>query len=150
MMRVDVVFTLTSLLGMTHALRRSCRHNPQNWGEGWYYTTSGDTLNIVASDFCVSPNVVAQWSGRRDDPNARLPPGINLRLPCRPRPRDCRRNSPNGDGAYVIVSGDTLNSIAGDFCTTADALAIKNSHLIRNKDSIRTGWVIQVPCSFNQ
>ncbi|EMD61843.1 hypothetical protein GGP41_002655 [Bipolaris sorokiniana] len=149
-MRIDVVFVLTSLLGMTDALRRSCRYNPQNWGEGWYYTASGDTLNTVAADFCVSPNVVAQWSGRHDDFNARLPSGINLRLPCRSRRRDCRRNSPNRDGAYVIVSGDTLNSIAGDFCTTANTLAAKNSHLIKNKDSIRTGWVIQVPCGFNQ
>jgi len=33
---------------------------PQNWGEGRYYTVGGDTLSIVAADFCVRPNVVAQ------------------------------------------------------------------------------------------
>ncbi|EUC44561.1 hypothetical protein COCMIDRAFT_37649 [Bipolaris oryzae ATCC 44560] len=119
-MRIDIVFTFTSLLGMTDALRRSRRHNPRNWGKG------------------------------RNDFNTHLPPGINLGLPCLPRRRYCRRNSPNGDGAYAIVSGGTLNSIAGIFCTIEDALAVENLHFIRNKAGIRTGWVIQDPCSFNQ
>jgi hypothetical protein len=98
----------------------------------------------------VAHNVVQQWSGRYDNIDSVLPRGINLKLPCRDRRRDCRRNSANGDGAYVIASNDNLDSIAVDFCTTSDALVNMNTQRISNKDFILPGWVIQVPCSFNQ
>jgi len=149
-MRVNVVFALTSMLGMTEALRRGCRVNRNNRGEGWYYTAPGDTLAIVAADFCTTPQIINQWSGRNDAPNAPLPGGINLKVPCRERRRDCRRNTPDGFGAYVIVSGDTLDDISRDFCTDSDTVTRQNSHRIQDKNIIFPGWQIQVPCSWNQ
>ncbi|OLN88128.1 hypothetical protein CCHL11_00327 [Colletotrichum chlorophyti] len=59
--------------------------------------------------------------------------------------RDCRRDKANpGKGWYWIVSGDTLNSIASDFDTTADELAKLNS--IPDKDFIEAWTTIVVPC----
>ncbi|GJC86173.1 spore germination protein YaaH [Colletotrichum liriopes] len=59
--------------------------------------------------------------------------------------RDCRRDRANpGKGWYWIVQGDTLNSIATDFGTTADEIAKLNG--IPNPDSIPSWVTIVVPC----
>ena len=145
-MRTDIVFVLTSLLSMTEALRRQCRHNPKNWGEGWYYTVQGDTVTTIAADFCVHPDVIRHWTNIKEET---LPPNFNLKLPCRYRRRDCRAGG-DGYGAYTVVSGDTLNSIAADFCTNADVLVDLNKDLIKDKNFIIPDWVLKVPCSFNQ
>ncbi|KAF5982061.1 putative Ecp7(P20) [Fusarium bulbicola] len=143
-MRFDVVFVLSSFLGVSDALRRQCKMNPNHGGEGWYYATSIDTVENVAADFCTTPSVVRQWNNLEGE----LKPGMSVKVPCRVRRRDCRKNTPT-DGAYVIVSGDDLGPIAEDFCTNADVLQAMNSGTIKNKDFILPGWVIQVPCSWN-
>ncbi|KAI3531378.1 hypothetical protein CABS01_13884 [Colletotrichum abscissum] len=143
-MRSDFLLVMAATLGSTAALRRSCKHTKAS--EGWYYTTSSDTLDILAADFCTSPQVIKEWNNIQN-----IKTGMNLKVPCHwnaGKQRDCAKNSAY-DGAYVVVSGDTLNKIAYDFCTTADVLQQKNSGLIKNKDLIYPDWVIQVPCSFN-
>ncbi|KAL0940531.1 autolysin (n-acetylmuramoyl-l-alanine amidase) [Colletotrichum truncatum] len=143
-MRFDVVLTLATLLGSTEALRRSCRKAGAN--DGWYYTVGFDNFNNVAADFCTSPSVLRSWN-----PNIReVRAGQNLKVPCQAgrKKRDCKKNSAL-DGAYVVQSGDTLDHIASDFCTNSDTLQSMNSGLIKNKDFIQIGWVIQVPCSWN-
>ena len=146
-MRTDFVVFPTSFLGMTSALRRSCKHNPNNYGEGWYYTVAGDTATILAADFCTRPEIIKQWNNVGEN----IPAGINIKVPCRERSRDCRRNDVNGwgNGAYTVKSGDTLIAIASDFCTDYQSLFGMNLNEIENADSIRVGQVIGVPCSFN-
>ncbi|EOA81859.1 hypothetical protein ACJQWK_05029 [Exserohilum turcicum] len=148
-MRANIVLALVSLLSTAEALRRGCRPDSKDASKGWYYTVAGDTLAGVAADFCTTPDVVADLSKRLDNYAANLPAGINLIVPCSVRKRDCRRNTFDGDGAYVFEADDTLAAVAADFCTSADILQQANTLVILNKDSIPAGTVIQVPCSFN-
>ncbi|KAK2767356.1 autolysin (n-acetylmuramoyl-l-alanine amidase) [Colletotrichum kahawae] len=143
-MRSDILLVLAAPFGSTLGLRRGCKHTTAS--EGWYYTTSIDSLDAIAADFCTSPAVIKQWNNIQS-----IKPGMNLKVPCHwnaGRQRDCGKNTAT-DGAYVIQSDDTLNSIAYDFCTTADKLQQMNSARITNKDLIYPDWVIQVPCSWN-
>ncbi|XPS81080.1 hypothetical protein M3J09_013023 [Ascochyta lentis] len=138
-MRTFVLITLASAFGMSDATRRGCKSNPANPGEGWYHTTSSDTLNKVAADFCTTPAIINQWNNRRGE----LSPGINIKVPCHHVTRDC-----SNKGYYTIVSGDTLTKIAPDFCTNAQELERLNKQ-IKNPDYIVPGQIISVPCNWH-
>ncbi|EXK23992.1 hypothetical protein FOMG_19260 [Fusarium oxysporum f. sp. melonis 26406] len=145
-MRFDTVFVLTSLLGVSDALRRQCKHNPANEGEGWYYTTSIDNADNVAADFCTKPSIIRQWNNIKGNENVR--PGKNLKVPCRQRRRDCKKGS-GSTGWYTVESGDWLSKIAPDFCTDVRGLLELNPKLKPNPDYIEPGWIVTVPCSWN-
>ncbi|KAF2844164.1 carbohydrate-binding module family 50 protein [Plenodomus tracheiphilus IPT5] len=140
-MRAEFVLALASCLSTSTALRRGCKHNPSNYGEGWYYTQSFDNINNIAADFCTSPDVLKKWNNNK---SGTITAGMNVKVPCRTRKRDCKKNSAN-DGAYVVSAKnkDDLTVIADDFCTDPDTLVRMNSGLIKNKDYIKDGWVIQ-------
>ncbi|KAI9055402.1 hypothetical protein LZ554_000356 [Drepanopeziza brunnea f. sp. 'monogermtubi'] len=136
---------LASILGVASALRRGCRPEQGNTGLGFYTIVGSDTLGVVAADFCTdSPNLLNYNSG------VSFVPGAFYKVPCRARTRDCGRIKGSENGYYTIVSGDQLRFIAEDFCTTVAELQRMNSDLIKNPDSIQAGWIIQVPCSWNQ
>lgn len=141
----SILITLAALLAPSLALRRACKHI-DSASEGWYYTTSSDTLDVIAADFCTTADIIKQWNNIDS-----FEVGVSLKVPCHwnsGSQRDCAKNS-DLYGAYVIVSGDELQDIAYDFCTTSDVLQSLNSEIITNKDFILTGDVIQVPCSWN-
>ncbi|KAM0281417.1 hypothetical protein ACHAQH_003540 [Verticillium albo-atrum] len=143
-MRPDALLVLAAFFGPSAAFRRGCRRSGE--GEGWYRTTNQDSLDVIAADFCTSPATIRQWNNINN-----IRPGMDLKVSCRwnaGRQRDCQKNSAR-DGAYVVVGGDNLQDIAYDFCTTSDVLQRMNLDKITNKDVIKTGWVIQVPCSWN-
>lgn len=130
---------------MSNALRRKCKRNPQNQGEGWYFTTGIDTVQKVADDFCMKPEVVRHWNNI--NPKDDLRPGVNIKVRCTERKRDCLKN-PSGNGAYIVASGDEYKYIAPDFCTSVDKLKELNPK-VPHPDTIQPGLLLWVPCPFN-
>lgn len=46
---------------------------------------------------------------------------------------------------YTVVEGDTLNELAAEFGVTPDELYSANLDLIKDRDLIEVGWVLQIP-----
>ncbi|KAH9872577.1 hypothetical protein J1614_004970 [Plenodomus biglobosus] len=145
-MRANIIFVVAACLGMTEATRRRCRLDDAKPGEGWYYTVQGDTLQKLQDDFCDREGLIRKWNNIQ----GHLPMATSLKVPCNARhKRDCLKNRGRSDGAYQIVSGDTLNSIGADFCTTGEDLQLANSNTVPDKDKIFPKQIIYVPCNFH-
>ena len=46
---------------------------------------------------------------------------------------------------YTVKKGDTLSKIAGTYKTSVNALKMANSHLVKNVNEIKVGWVLNIP-----
>ncbi|MCB0881227.1 MAG: LysM peptidoglycan-binding domain-containing protein [Thermoleophilia bacterium] len=112
-------------------------------GTGLYTVRPGDTLYSIANRFGTT---VADLTARNALVNAgQIRAGQILIVPALPDVTEPRFDPQSGAVAmnYTVVSGDTLNSIARRFGTSASNLALANG--IANPNAVRSGTRLSIP-----
>ncbi|MEZ5237031.1 MAG: LysM peptidoglycan-binding domain-containing protein [Acidimicrobiales bacterium] len=112
-------------------------------GTGLYTVRPGDTLYSIANRFGTT---VADLTARNALVNAgQIRAGQILIVPALPDVTEPRFDPQSGAVAmnYTVVSGDTLNSIARRFGTSASNLALANG--IANPNAIYVGQILSIP-----
>ena len=95
-----------------------------------YTTRRGDTLSAIAAEFGVSAAaLVADNAGKQLDP---LAPGTALNMP-----------PPMTQAQYIVCPTDTLQSIAGAWLTSPDALRAANPSV--DLDKLQPGAPLRIP-----
>jgi len=110
--------------------------------KGWviYTVRPGDTLSQIASRYRVDARAIIYSSGLQ---NAVLRPGQELRIPLVEETNDEIRLPP-GVRAYVVRSGDTVESIARRFDLTILGLVSANPGL-QSLDRLDVGSTLYIP-----
>jgi len=106
---------------------------------GAYVVQPGDTLSGIAVRYGTTVNVLLALNPQITNPDL-IYPGQAISLP------DGSGDDPGipVTGAYAVVSGDTLYSIAQRFGTTVSAIWAANPW-IANPNLIYPGWVLAIP-----
>jgi LysM repeat protein len=111
-----------------------------------YLVEAGDTLSSIADQFGVDVLVLMAYNGITDanqlfvNDELIIPiPGSNL-----PTPTALPENLfPGQEIEYMVLSGDTLETIAAQFNSTAEAIAKRNE--IEDTNAIGIGQILLVP-----
>ena len=120
---------------------------PTPEGPKTYIVESGDTLFSIAEEFGVSIDQLLAYNPEITDPN-NIPIGSQIIIPPvdAPLPTGTALPTNLAPGArieYVVVTGDTLQSIAAQFNSTAEAIATASKILVT--DVLFVGKVLIVP-----
>lgn len=105
-----------------------------------YTVVSGDRLFRIALRFNTTIEAIVAANPFITNPNL-IYPGQVLTIPA---PEDGPGIPPTGGTTYIVVSGDTLGSIAARFGVTLQQILSANAW-ITNPDLIYPGWVIAIP-----
>ena len=107
-----------------------------------YYTVQeGDTLSSIAKRYGVSVKELEKINGLAD--SNLIYPGEVLKIYPKEKREERKKEGSKFYSTYIVMSGDTLSSIAIKFHTTVDELVKLND--ISNPNLIYPGEIIKVP-----
>lgn len=120
---------------------------PTPSGPVTYIVESGDTLFSIAEQFGISIDQLLAYNPEITDPN-NIPIGSQIIIPAAdaplPSPTALPTNlAPGARIQYVVVTGDTLQSIAAQVNSTAEAIAAASKILVT--DVLFVGKILVVP-----
>jgi LysM repeat protein len=120
---------------------------PTPSGPVTYIVESGDTLFSIGDKFGVSTDQLLAYNPNITNPN-NIPVGMQLIIPSQDAPLPSLTPLPTNlaPGAritYIVVTGDTLQSIAAKFNSTAEAIAAASK--IKVTDTLFVGTKLVVP-----
>lgn len=124
--------------GQTLIIPRAGLVTPQSHVVG-----AGETLQDIAIRYNTTVDALLQ-ANFIPNPNA-LIPGQVLSLPATGGPTQTEMPTTTAAQTYIVDVGDTLRSIAAEFGTTVNALAVANN--IPNPNVIQAGSVITIPAT---
>jgi LysM repeat protein len=120
---------------------------PTPAGPVTYLVETGDTLYSIAEQFEITIDQLLAYNPQIVDPN-NVPVGSELIIPAAdaplPSPTPLPTNlAPGARIQYVVVTGDSLETIAAQFNSTAEAIAAASK--IKTTDVLFVGQILVVP-----
>jgi LysM repeat protein len=119
---------------------------PTPQGPLTYIVESGDTLSSIADQFGVDVLLLMAYNGITDANQLFVNDELIIPLPDSDLPTSTplpENLYPGQEIQYVVLPGDTLETIAAQFNSTADAIAVRNE--IEDTNAIGVGQILIVP-----
>lgn len=121
--------------------------NLSTGGEKLYVVVSGDNISTIAKKFGVKSSDIIRVNNLQNPDKLKV--GQQLKIPSKgevitkPATNTALEHTLSPDGTYIVVSGDSLSSIAKRFgVKTSDIVRANN---MQNPDSLRIGQKLHIP-----